>query len=184
MNTARLEISNDCRIDIGAEELANFILMLPEERASIRFFDVLARHPAATVRKAVAASKPLSDETVALLAKDKTQGVLLELIKNNTASERIAKSAINGWIASGDADLISELFDNVACLPQIDVQHFYFNCAEHDDPSIRLQVALSSETSIERLEQFIHDGDPSVREAAADTLNTKRANEDDEDWEK
>ena len=184
MNTARLEISHDCRIDIGAEELANFILMLPAERASIRLFDVLARHPAASVRKAVATSTPLSDEAVALLAKDKTQGVLLELIKNNTASERIAKTVINGWIAGGDAELISALFDNVAYLPQIDVQHFYYNCAEHDDPSIRLQVALSSETSIERLEQFLHDGDPSVREAATDTLNTKRANGDDEDWEK
>ncbi len=173
MLNARLEISKDCSLDISADDLANIVNALPERRGTSKLYKVLARSSSAKVRQAVANKSPLSDETVRLLSQDRTQAVLIALLNNDAANQRIAKSKIAEWIADDDVDMLQTIFQNLKNLTQLDTAHIFYKFARHFDAAIRLEVALSSDTDVETLELLTTDEDSEVCEVATNTLHMR-----------
>ena len=79
MFKARLEL-NFGSLDLGADVLASVVNMLPERRDAAEWYEELAKYPFSRVKAAVACKTLLTDETVRLLALDKSQAVIIALL--------------------------------------------------------------------------------------------------------
>ena len=77
------------------------------------------------------------------------------------------------WIASDDADVLLAIFQNLPHLSQLDAAQIAGKFSRHNDPAIRLEVALAAETDIDWLELLCGDEDIDVLEAAANALRTR-----------
>ena len=169
MFKARLEL-NHSQLDLGAEILGVFVSFLPERRDASDVFEELAQHPGAEVREAVASKKPLTDETVRLLAQDKSQAVLIALINNDAANQQIPASRVDEFIATDDSAMLRTIFQNIQNMTQLDTARIVNSLANHKDASLRREVARSSDTGIELLHHLARDEDPDVRDAALKTI--------------
>ncbi len=171
MFKARLEL-NYARLDLGADILTDIVQMLPARRDASDVFEELAHCPFARVREAVAGKNPLSDEAVNLLAQDKNQAVLIALINNDEANERIPVSRIDELIAADDSEMLRTIFQNLQKMTRLDSTKIFHLLAIHKDAAIRLEVARSPDTNTELLHHLARDEDPDVRDAALATMQT------------
>lgn len=178
MFKARLEL-NHCYLDLGAEALGDLVSFLPERRDASEMFEELAQCPFAKVREAVANKKSLTDETVRLLAQDKSQAVLIALINNDAANQRIAMSRIDELIATDDSEMLRAIFQNLQKMTQLDTARICHLFAIYKDAAIRLEVARSSDTNAELLHHLARDEDPDVRDAALTTIQEIGNSDDD-----
>jgi hypothetical protein len=171
MFKVRLEL-NYARLDLGADTLADMVRMLPARQDASEVFDELAKCPFAKVREEVAGKGNLTDETVTVLAQDKNQAVLVALINNDEANQRIPASRIDELIAADDSEMLRVIFQNLQNMTQLDTARIFHLLAIHKDAAIRLEVARSSDTDAELLHHLARDEDPDVRDAALTTLQT------------
>ena len=171
MYKARLEL-NYARLDLGADTLTDIVRMLPARRDASEVFDELAKYPFAKVREEVAGKSHLTGETVTLLAQDKNQAVLIALINNDEANQRIPASRIDELIATDDSEMLRVIFQNLQNMTQLDTARIFHLLSIHQDAAIRLEVARSSDTDAELLHHLARDEDPDVRDAALTTLQT------------
>jgi hypothetical protein len=169
MFKARLEL-NYARLDLGADTLTDIVRMLPARRDASEVFDELAKYPFAKVREEVAGKSHLTDEAVKLLAQDKNQAVLIALINNDEANQRIPASRIDELIATDDSELLRVIFQNLQNMTQLDTARIFHLLSIHQDAAIRLEVARSSDTNAELLHHVARDEDPDVRDAALTTI--------------
>ncbi len=171
MYKARLEL-NYARLDLGADTLTDIVRMLPARQDASEVFDELAKYPFAKVREEVAGKSHLTDETVTLLAQDKNQAVLVALINNDEANQRIPANRIDELIATDDSEMLRVIFQNLQNMTQLDTTRIFHLLAIHEDAAIRLEVARSSDAKAELLHHLARDDDPDVRDAALTTLET------------
>ena len=181
MFKARLEL-NYSNLDLGAEILADLVSFLPERQDAADVYEELAKYPFARVREAVANKKPLTDETVRVLAHDKSQAVLIALINNDAANQRIAMNRIYELIAADDANVLQAIFSNLKNMTQLDTARIFHMFTIHKDAAIRLEVARSSDTNAELLHRLARDEDPDVRDAVLTTLRLHSTIDTDNDW--
>lgn len=171
MLKARLELNN-CHIDLGADALGDLVSSLSDRKDAADFFEELASYPYAKVREAVAWKRCLTDETVKVLAQDKTDAVLIALINNAAASDRIPTIRIHELVAANDVALLQAILQNLESMPQLDAGHFHHMFAIHEDAALRLEVAQASDVKLALLQHLARDEDPDVREAASVALQS------------
>ena len=182
MHRARLEL-NFGSLDLGADVLAGVVNMLPERRDAAEWYEELAKYPFSRVREAVACKTNLTDETVRLLALDKSRTVLIALLCNDSTNQRIEPDRIDEWIAADDAEMLQAIFQNAGNMTQLDTARIFQGFARHKDAAIRREVAGSSEADVELLHQLACDEDPDVRDAALNTILLRNPADPDADWE-
>ncbi len=171
MLKARLELNNS-HIDLGADALGDLVSSLSDRKDAADFFEELASYPYAKVREAVAWKRCLTDETVKVLAQDKTDAVLIALINNAAASDRIPIIRIHELVAANDVALLQAILQNLESMPQLDAGHFHHMFAIHEDAALRLEVVRTSAVKPELLQHLARDEDPDVRETALAALQS------------
>ena len=182
MFRARLELNHEY-LDLSAENLAGLVHFLSVRPESTGFFEELARYPFVRVREVIASLDNLSDETVRVLAQDKSQAVLTALINNDSANGRIPADRIDELIATDDSALLYAIFANLQQMKEIDAGRVSHLLAIHKDPSMRLEVAGSSNTDMDLLHDLARDPDPDVRDSALRTMKKHHKPDLDLDWE-
>ena len=164
-------VVNDVELVLGSENLTRIInLCLPDIPESSELFDALARCPSARVRAVIAARPELSTKVVRKLARDKNYLVIDGLIQNPNASQHIPAGRIQEIIIADDTELLVSIINNIANMPDIDIDEFMPTMAAHHDPAVRLTVAESSDTPHGLLNKLTSDEDPEVSDAARVSL--------------
>ena len=173
MFRARLELNHEY-LDLSAENLAGLVHFLSVRPESTGFFEELARYPFVRVREVIASLDNLSDETVRVLAQDKSQAVLTALINNDSANGRIPADRIDELIATDDSALLYAIFANLQQMKEIDAGRVSHLLAIHKDPSMRLEVAGSSNTDMDLLHDLARDVSAHGRAAGVDVADGRQ----------
>ncbi len=122
-------------LPLSLDALTEAALQMPSRRSADAFVLQLARHPAATVRAAIASRNGLSLQAIELLKNDKTYAVRRSMLNNEEVLMELSGEDILGILA-GDAGLFDEAF-GFGCPSRRISRLLKERFAESEDPYVR-----------------------------------------------
>lgn len=161
-------------VELGFEGLQNLIYYIPDTEENTQIFSALAKHPSSGVRAALADKQNLDDETVMLLAEDNDPSVSRgipynEAFKNLVTIEQIKK------MLEKENDTSTSIINYAGDFKKVSVEEVEQAIKDADikDPVILMEAARSYDLSSEFIEELTQHQDPSVANAAKETLKNR-----------
>ena len=134
--------------------------------------DLLAQHPSARVRRAVACRNCLSEERIAALADDPDVEVRCALFRSSAflhwaTTERLLT------MAAANVDVAVQVAGDVHVFDVAEVDRLAEELAVHPDPLVRSSLAQGYRTPKRILKQLLEDPDYEVGLSARETLDQR-----------
>jgi len=134
--------------------------------------DLLAQHPSARVRRAVACRNCLSEHRVAALADDPDVEVRRELL-SSSAFRRWATTERLLTMAAANVDVAIQVAGDVHVFDVAEADRLAEELAIHPDPLVRAALAQGWRTPKRVLKQLLEDPDYEVGLSAKETLDQR-----------
>jgi hypothetical protein len=151
------------------EVIANKVSDHPSQ---IPLLDLLAKHPAAQVRRAVASRDCLSPDTVEELSKDADPDVKRELLRSSAFHRWVSTETLLSMLStdSGASVAIVDYLDGLDLVDQETICNWLFS---HPDPAVRSALAEGYRTPARTLKRLVDDDDHEVGLVAQQRLNER-----------
>jgi len=156
-------------VDLGAEVVCNIVDNLEDNDFYMEFFAELAKSPSYRVRAAVASKDSLDRDTVDRLANDSEVEVLRNLIRSRAAHANLGDEQLIGFLEK-DAELAAWIAADIGSFEVANTQKLAELLLNNPDPAIRYRLASNSGTPKSILRKLTKDADPSVANAAKDSI--------------
>lgn len=134
--------------------------------------DLLAQHPSARVRRAVACRNCLSEERIVALADDPDVEVRRALF-SSSAFRRWATTERLLTMAAANVDVAIQVAGDVHVFDSAEADRLAEELAAHSDPSVRAALAQGYRTPKRFLKQLLEDQDYEVGLSARETLDQR-----------
>ena len=140
-----LSINQKSSIEVGYEELADFISFFNDAPSSAEFYASLAAHPASRIRSAIASKTCLSVSVLEKLALDPSIEVVQRVSSNSTALKSFSAELFKSMI-SRDVSIALELAQCLLdVLDPIARDVIKRQLINHEDPSVRDALLMDSD---------------------------------------
>ncbi len=150
---------------LGHQTVEALARAIADDPSNILLIDMFAKHPAAGVRRSVASHDSLSDQAVAMLAKDQDAEVRRALIGSKAFCRWIDTDTVLPMMAA-DRDFAVEVIYCIEDLDMVDPAAIWDWLIAHSDPSVRLAVAQARYAPIKIVRKLLDDEDHEVMLAA------------------
>lgn len=134
--------------------------------------DLLAQHPSARVRRAVACRNCLSEERIAALADDPDVEVRRALLSSSSFRNWVTTERLL-TMAAANVDVAVQVAGDVHVFDVAEVDRLAEELAVHPDPSVRAALAQGWRTPKRVLKQLLEDPDYEVGLSAKETLDQR-----------
>ena len=151
---------------IGTSAIQSLVTSTPDDIANSTLFSLLAKHPAATVRWAVACKEKLAPETAILLSKDKDLDILRSIVRNETFRKVATDKDLKRLFEIGDRNLRESIANNPETYENCEYNLILKLILDCKDSGIRTSLAENYKTPKRILKILKNDSDPDVRSAA------------------
>lgn len=157
---------------LSYETMSSIVSSIPDNEANEAFFSIMAHHPSVQVRENVAYKDNISEETVQLLAKDKSVAVLRNIVRNSKFKESATLEQLLAFLEI-DVDVAQSIAGNISDYSEADSNKLAQAVANHPDPSVAYYLADSYSAPKKILKALTTHIDPNVASAAKRTLDNQ-----------
>lgn len=154
---------------LSFEDVMSIVQNCPDDAKHHEFFALAARHPASSVREAVACKDCLAEETVRELCKDSSISVLRNLVRSLGFRKYAPEEEVLRLLGL-DSEIAQSVADNLESFQQLDASELASILAEHQDPSVVASVAGNYSAPKKIVKGLVGHPDPYVARQAVERL--------------
>ena len=157
---------------LSYRQVEGIVFNAPDNKDSADMFVVAARHPASSVREAVAGNQCLPESVVKALSADKSINVLRRLVYNERFKEKATFKQLEKLVAL-DTEIAESIANNIEDFKEAGTEKLDELLVIHADPSVARSLADSYTTPEKVLKTLLKHADPCVVGAAKDSLKNR-----------
>ncbi len=175
-------IVNNVKVELGHKEINELSYIFEKDPKYKDLFHELAQSPCTETRAHVASQDYLHRKTIRSLVMDDQIEVMRSVVNKGVCVTGMEKEDVERYVNTVDYEVVSGLINLMEDLTdEYEVCEKDWLCekiAHLSDPSIRLELAESENTSEFILKKLVNDPDLNVAEAAKETLEDRTIEED------